>query len=63
MDDALLQRDGGVKNLSNDEVKLACEQRGIDVLGRKHDYLRDVLERWLKGRREGMVLGMLLSRP
>jgi hypothetical protein len=61
-DDALLVRDGGVKQLNKEEVLLACEQRGIDILGRKEDYLKDVLERWLKGRREGMILGMLLSR-
>jgi hypothetical protein len=61
-DDVLLVRDGGIKNLNKEEVLLACEQRGIDILGRKEEYLKDVLERWIKGRREGMVLGMLLSR-
>ncbi|KAE9988931.1 hypothetical protein EG328_005641 [Venturia inaequalis] len=62
-DDALLVRDGGVQKLNQEEVMLACEQRGIDVLGRREEYLKDVLERWLKGRREGMIFGMLLSRP
>lgn len=61
-DDALLVRDGGVQKLNREEVMLACEQRGIDILGRKEEYLKDVLERWLKGRREGMIFGMLLSR-
>ncbi|KAE9978558.1 hypothetical protein BLS_000491 [Venturia inaequalis] len=61
-DDALLVRDGGVQKLNQEEVMLACEQRGIDVLGRREEYLKDVLERWLKGRREGMIFGMLLSR-
>lgn len=61
-DDALLIRDGGVQKLNKEEIMLACEQRGIDILGRKEDYLKDVLERWLKGRREGMIFGMLLSR-
>lgn len=61
-DDALLVRDGSIGELNKEELLLACEQRGVDILGRKEDYLKDVLERWIKGRREGMVLGMLLSR-
>ncbi|TID14319.1 hypothetical protein E6O75_ATG09398 [Venturia nashicola] len=61
-DDALLLRDGGVAKLNQEEVLLACEQRGIDVLGRREDYLRDTLERWMKGRKDGRVLNMLLSR-
>lgn len=61
-DDALLVRDGGVQKLDREEVMLACEQRGIDILGRREEYLKDVLERWMKGRREGRVFGMLLSR-
>ncbi|QDS71525.1 hypothetical protein FKW77_005113 [Venturia effusa] len=61
-DDALLVRDGGVRKLNWEELLLACEQRGIDVLGRREEGLREVLERWLEARGKGGVFGLLLSR-
>jgi hypothetical protein len=61
-DDALVQRDGSMKELRGEELKLAAEQRGIDVMKRKEDELKSMLERWIKGRSEGKVLPMLLTR-
>jgi hypothetical protein len=61
-DDALIQRDGSVRELKGEELKLAAEQRGLDVLGKKDDDLRSILARWMKGRSEGKVLPMLLTR-
>jgi hypothetical protein len=61
-DDMLIQRDGSMKELKDEELKLAAEQRGIDVIGRKDDELKDTLTRWIKGRNEGKVLPMLLTR-
>lgn len=46
-DDALL-RTGGIAKLLPEEVKLACEERGLDVLGRKHEELREHLGDWLR---------------
>jgi hypothetical protein len=61
-DDALIQRDGSVRELKGEELRLAAEQRGLNVLGKKDDDLRNTLARWMKGRSEGKVLPMLLTR-
>lgn len=48
-DDALLVQAGGVAALEDDEVALACVDRGIDMLNKKAHVseLRDKLARWL----------------
>jgi hypothetical protein len=46
-DDALLLRAGGVPALESEEVRLACVDRGIDVLGRSDEELRRLLGQWL----------------
>ena len=51
MDDFAIERDGGVKMLVKEEVRLACEERGIDVLGEKEENLRADLQRWIKRRK------------
>ncbi|KAK3901059.1 hypothetical protein C8A05DRAFT_35267 [Staphylotrichum tortipilum] len=48
IDDGLLIESGGAKALVPEEVRLACTDRGVDVLGRSEKELRGVLERWLK---------------
>ncbi|KAH6615634.1 hypothetical protein B0J18DRAFT_437792 [Chaetomium sp. MPI-SDFR-AT-0129] len=48
VDDALLVRSGGARALVPEEVRLACTDRGVDVLGRGDVELRGVLERWLR---------------
>ncbi|KAG7293782.1 hypothetical protein NEMBOFW57_003839 [Staphylotrichum longicolle] len=47
-DDALLVEAGGAKGLVDEEVRLACADRGVDVLGREVEELRSVLGRWLR---------------
>ncbi|KAM7221879.1 hypothetical protein V8F06_002630 [Rhypophila decipiens] len=47
-DSALLLKAGGVDALEDEEVKLACSDRGIDVLDRSDEELRGVLSRWLR---------------
>ena len=47
-DSMLLLKAGGVPVLEDEEVKLACCDRGIDVTGRSDEELRDVLSRWLR---------------
>lgn len=46
-DDTLLRSGGGVGALVDDEVVLACEERGIDTLGKDVAELRERLEAWL----------------
>lgn len=63
-DDALLIRDGGIEQLSDEEVRIACEERGIDVLEKDVKLLRATLLRWIKSRLERTSpLPKLLSRP
>lgn len=47
-DDQNLVRDGGVTGLVHDEVKLACVDRGIDILGKSETDLRGALGDWLR---------------
>ncbi|KAK3290678.1 uncharacterized protein B0H64DRAFT_411846 [Chaetomium fimeti] len=48
VDDALLVAAGGASVLEEEELRLACTDRGVDVLGRGEGELRQVLERWLR---------------
>ncbi|KAI0838483.1 hypothetical protein F5Y06DRAFT_268193 [Hypoxylon sp. FL0890] len=47
-DDTMIHEGGGVGALVDDEVVLACEDRGIDVLGKSVDELRSRLEEWVR---------------
>ncbi|KAK4242921.1 hypothetical protein C8A03DRAFT_28922 [Achaetomium macrosporum] len=47
-DDELLVRAGGAGALVPEEVRLACADRGIEVLGRGAEELRAALGRWLR---------------
>ncbi|KAF4922132.1 hypothetical protein CGCVW01_v005535 [Colletotrichum viniferum] len=47
-DDRLLLRDGGVAGLEEQEVRIACTERGIDCAGRSDKDLRKLLDRWLR---------------
>ncbi|KAI1654387.1 hypothetical protein F4813DRAFT_207383 [Daldinia decipiens] len=47
-DDAMLREGGGVKALVDEEVALACEDRGINALQKPADELRSLLEEWLR---------------
>jgi hypothetical protein len=69
MDDELLLRDWVLSHLtlSEEETRIACEDRGIDVVGRSEDDLKEDLGRWLEGRRRddgsyGEILKMLFTR-
>lgn len=46
-DGHLLSQAGGVPALEDDEVALACEDRGLDVVGKSPAGLRESLGRWL----------------
>lgn len=48
LDDFLLVEAGGPAGLKSDEVVIACEERGIDVLGKPEEKLRAELMGWVK---------------
>ncbi|EME40259.1 hypothetical protein DOTSEDRAFT_74909 [Dothistroma septosporum NZE10] len=67
-DDKLLIRDGGASQVSSDELNIACEERGLDVLGKREDTLRHDLSWWLARQEEDQGKGsaiftMLFRRP
>jgi hypothetical protein len=43
----LLVEAGGPSALSSEEVMIACEERGIDVLGKPEQKLRAELQAWM----------------
>lgn len=49
IDDTLLIRQGGVERLTEQEVEIACEERGIDVVGKPTHVLKRELGAWLDG--------------
>ncbi|SPQ24744.1 322c427e-17c5-4e44-8448-911f6c5cab2d [Thermothielavioides terrestris] len=70
VDDGLLAEAGGAEALVAEELRLACADRGIDVLGRSEEELRTALGRWLHltderrlgvEERQKAVLWLLLS--
>lgn len=48
LDDFLILEAGGIKGLSSEELLVACEERGIDVLGKPEEKLRSELQAWIK---------------
>ena len=53
MDDFAIERDGGVGMMEVEEVRMACEERGINILGKEERNLRRDLEQWMERRAEG----------
>lgn len=50
VDDFAIERYGGVGKMDGEEVRMACEERGIDILGKEERNLRRDLEQWMKRR-------------
>ena len=66
-DDLLLLRDGSAHDLSPDELHIACEERGLDVGGKKEEVIRETLGWWLQrqgedGGRGRALMAMLFRR-
>lgn len=66
-DDFLLVQGGGPGALESEEVMVACEERGIDVLGKAEEKLRAELKAWVVRQekdqgRGNAVLEMLFRR-
>lgn len=59
-DDFLILENGGPSRLTQDELHTACEERGIDVLGKKDETLRNDLTWWLKREQEDRGAGYAL---
>lgn len=62
MDDSLIYKYGGVKDMDVEEVRMALVERGVDVLGREEKALRGDLNAWLKSREKVSVERLLLTR-
>jgi hypothetical protein len=62
MDDELIRNSGGVKEMEDEECRMACVERGIDVLGRSDKQVRADLEAWLKSSQMVSVERLLLTR-
>lgn len=63
LDDMAIERDGGVGQMEMEEVRIAMDERGLDVLGKNDAHLRSVLRSWLHARKEQPVTKLLLTRP
>ncbi|KAL8760917.1 MAG: hypothetical protein Q9184_002914 [Pyrenodesmia sp. 2 TL-2023] len=64
-DDLAIWRDGGVNGLSEEEVKLAAEGRGLDVVGKPIKDIRSELAMWMEARmcKNVSVIDLLCRRP
>jgi hypothetical protein len=62
MDDGLIREGGGVRGLVEEEIRMACVERGIDVLGRSEGDLRTELGAWLRSVEMVPVERLLLTR-
>ena len=62
-DDVGMIRGGAPKGLPAEEVRIACEARGMDVLGKSDGECRAWLERWLAEPEGVGVLAVLVRRP
>ncbi|KAL8785921.1 MAG: hypothetical protein Q9213_003070 [Squamulea squamosa] len=63
VDDLAIEKGGGVIHLSEEELKLAAEERGLDVVGRPKEELRSVLGRWINARKHASIIDLLCRRP
>ncbi|KAI4117929.1 MAG: hypothetical protein LQ345_001921 [Seirophora villosa] len=63
VDDLAIGREGGVKGLSEEELKVAAEARGLDVVGKPSGVLRSVLEMWMQARKRTSIIDLLSRRP
>ncbi|KAI9773422.1 MAG: hypothetical protein M1840_007638 [Geoglossum simile] len=61
LDDYLIGKDGGVRAMSLEEVRMALVERGIDILG-KTEQLRSLLRLWLQTRSTTPITTLCLTR-
>ena len=63
LDDMAITRDGGVKRMEIEEVRIALEERGVDVLSKNDNTLQTQLQMWLKVRKFQPTTRLLVTRP
>ncbi|KAL9076391.1 MAG: hypothetical protein Q9161_001107 [Pseudevernia consocians] len=51
VDDFAIGRDGGAGKMAGREIWTACEERGIDTMGKEESHLRRNLQQWMDQRR------------
>jgi hypothetical protein len=62
MDDKLIGEGGGMEKMNIEECRMACVERGIDVMGRSDQNIREDLNIWLGSREKASVEHLLLTR-
>ena len=63
MDDRLIRvYPHGVREMEDEEVKMACVERGIDVVGKSESDVRRGLSAWLKSAEKVPIEKLLLTR-
>jgi hypothetical protein len=62
LDDELIVSAGGLGDMSDQEVELACVARGIDIVGRQATMNREHLQQWLDATHNVSRLRLLLTR-
>ena len=63
VDDMAIERDGGVQELEEEELTLALEARGIDVLNKDEKELRENMRSWLRCRKEESPMNLIAHWP
>lgn len=61
VDDLGIERDGGVAKLEGEEVLMAAEARGLDVVDRDVSAVRDDLTRWIKARKHRSRIELIVD--
>ena len=62
-DDRAIERGGGPKGIEGEELRVACEERGLNILGKREEVLQKNLEGWLREKRNGGVTRLLFLQP
>ena len=62
LDDTLIRKCAGVREMSAEEVKMALVERGLDIQEKVEDQLRSDLNAWLRSRDKVPVEKLLLTR-
>jgi hypothetical protein len=62
MDDKLIESGGGVKEMESEECRMACVERGTNVLERSDKQVKVDLEAWLRSRKTASIERLLLTR-
>ena len=63
VDDMAIERDGGFQELEEQELTLALEARGIDVLTKGEEELRENLKTWLRRRKQESPIDLIANWP